>query len=92
MLDDVARQLVDEAKTATERMLIDDIIYIYEHPYISYNHYFHEIAKYNENCIKKISDLKPGSFSMSFTYSPQRMIMSKEVFDYIEKLGNKNHK
>jgi len=89
MLDDVAKGIVNEAKNIAEKMLIDDIIYIYEHPLISYNSYIKEAFKYNENCIKKVSDLKPESWSMTFTYSPQRMILSKEVFDYIEELGIK---
>ena len=92
MLDDVARKLVDEAKTAAERMLIDDIIYIYEHPYISYKHYTKLIADYNSECIKKNTELKPGVLCTNYLFHPQRIAVSEEVFDYIEKIGNENHK
>lgn len=90
--EDVFKKMIEDTKLNTERMLIDDIIFIYEHPYLSYERYTKLMADYNSECIKKNYELKPGVLYTNYLFHPQRVIVSKEVFDYIEKIGNENHK
>lgn len=91
MENDLFEPITKKVNLASEKMLLDDIIFIYEHPFISYDYYIKTIQRYNNEIIKKNRTLEPGKFTTSYIYYPQRFILSKDLFNYVKEIGNKKN-
>lgn len=79
-INNVCSDLHDKFNLATEKLLIQDIIMIYNNCYTSYEEYVDNMQKAN-NRIKEFDIL-----GVSFSIHPNHIIIRKEVYDFIKKL------
>ena len=73
----VADNLIKEYQISTEKLLMQDIIMIYNGCYSDYEHYKDIINKGNE----RIDEFK--SAGLSFTIHPKHIILDEEIYNFI---------
>lgn len=74
--------LYNEVQKAQEKLLIQDIIMIYNRCYHTYEDYKNTIIKGNE----RIEEIK--SMGLTFTIHPKHILLDEEVYYFIRQLRN----
>ena len=87
----IRKEMQQQIDTATEQLLFNDIVDIYNNKYSKYDDYYKYIVDYNKNAREtntpRISDYCD---SYRFTFVPLKRILLIRQFNYIRELGLKN--
>lgn len=89
ILNKITNQLIDQSKDAIDKMILSDIIYIYNGDFKNYDDYIEFVKSYNELAYSKnkIIDVLQDK---KYTYFPQRYIITQKHFDFIMSLSKVN--
>lgn len=79
-INDATDKLFKEFHKAIEKLLMQDIIMIYNECYSSYDNYLDTIIKGNQ----RIDEIK--SMGLSFCVHPKHIILDEEIFNFISSL------
>lgn len=80
-IKNVTDDLYKELQKSTEKLLIQDIIMIYNGYYCNYEYYTDSIIKNNN----RIDEIK--SIGFSYTIHPKHIILDKEIYNFIESVA-----
>lgn len=79
-IKNVTDNLYKELQKSTEKLLIQDIIMIYNGCYRDYEHYIDTIIKSNQ----RINEIK--SKGLTYTIHPKHIILDEETYNFISSL------
>ena len=87
-VNDIASKILKDVREAETKMVLQDIIMIYENSYLSYGHYLDVIKKGNERIdeIKNKQDILVSAFNVNTTYYVKHTILEEFEFDFIRSL------
>ena len=90
----IVRNLQDQLANAERRITYQDIIMIYESGdtgKLSYDEYKKQVLEHNEKAFQTNKPVFiPSEHNVVFEYMPERILISKDDFDYIRGLRNMN--
>lgn len=86
----IVRNLQDQLVIAQRRITYQDIIMIYEGK-LSYDEYKKQVMEHNAKAFQNNNPVFiPSEHNVVFEYLPERILISKDDFDYIRGLWNTN--
>lgn len=84
---DITEKLNTDLQTKQEYSMIDDIISIYKSTFNNYDDYVNYIRSYNELVNKKNEEHFMGCNYFNVKYYLSKILLSKELFEYIKLKG-----
>lgn len=79
-INDVVNELTERVRIASEKMIIQDILMIFNDSYECYEKYVDEMIKAN----KRVNEFE--KLGISFTVHPKHIIINKEIYNFIKDL------
>lgn len=88
----IRKEINQQIDTATEQLLFNDIVDIYNNKYSKYDDYYKYIVDYNKNA-REINTPRISGYceSYRFTFVPLKRILLLRQFNYIRELGLKTN-
>lgn len=87
IINDITQQSIKQFEKVQTRLIYQEIIMIYESN-LPYEEYYRQIIEHNEKARKNNFTFNPDKLVIE--YIPEKILISKDDFDYIRGLWNTN--